>query len=97
MNRQTLIQVAHLGKQFICLRLNFIVIQPLPSLCTAFSQSFSVNSIQWRIWETKMWGRKCEGVSRSLNERETPSHFRLDHVTGNTLAAQNNKAGLLKN
>ena len=48
-----------------------------PSPCTAFSQSLSVNSFRWRIW-----GERAGNAS----------HFRLDHVTRNALAARNNDA-----
>ena len=48
----------------------------LPSPCTAFSQSLSVNSFQWRI----------------RDERAGNTHFRMDHVTWNALAARKNEA-----
>ena len=49
----------------------------LPSPCTAFSQSLSVNSLRWRI-----------RVERAGNA----SRFRLDHATRNALASRNNEA-----
>ena len=49
----------------------------LPSPCTAFSQSLSVNSFQWRI--------RDERAGDAL-------HFRMDHVTWNALAARKNEA-----
>ena len=49
----------------------------LPSPCTAFSQSLSVNSFQWRIRD-----------ERAGNA----SHFHMDHVTWNALAARKNEA-----
>ena len=58
-------------------------IRALPSTCTAFSQSLSVNSFRWRIWG-----------ERAGN---TNSHFRMDHVTRNALAARKNEAQGLGN
>ena len=49
----------------------------LPSPCMAFSQSLSVNSFRWRI--------RGEGTGNA-------SHFRMDHVTRNALAARKNEA-----
>ena len=53
-------------------------IRALPSPCTAFSQSLSVNSFRWRI--------------RGERAGNTNSHFRMDHVTRNALAARKNEA-----
>ena len=48
----------------------------LPSPCTAFSQSLSVNSFRWRI----------------RGERAGNSHFHMDYVTRNALAPRKNEA-----
>ena len=49
----------------------------MPSPCTAFFQSLSVNSLRWRI--------RAEQAGNA-------SHFRLDQVTQNALATQQNEA-----
>ena len=56
--------------------------QTLPSPCMAFSQSLSVNNIHF-------------GDVSKANGQET--HFCLDHVTRNALAAWNNEAKGLGN